>query len=93
MSDIKFVDGLIFKLPHEKAPEFVKGTLSIKREEMIAFLSNKTDEWINVDLKVSRAGKAYACINDWKPESQQQATQQSAPSTPVNNDFDATIPF
>ncbi len=90
MSDIEFVDGLIFKLPHEKAPEFVKGALSIKREEMIAFLSGKTDEWINVDLKVSKAGKAYACINSWKPENQEQAPQ-AAPSG--NEDFDESIPF
>ncbi len=91
MSDIEFVDGLIFKLPHEKAPEFVKGALSIKREEMIAFLSGKTDEWINVDLKVSKAGKAYACINSWKPENQNQ--EQAPQAAPDGNDDFSDIPF
>jgi len=63
-----FLDGLIFKLPHDNAPEFVKGSLSIKREELIASLQAQTGDWVNLDLKVSQGGKAYAQINDWKPE-------------------------
>lgn len=30
-SDIEFVDGLIVKAPHERAPDFVKASISIKR--------------------------------------------------------------
>jgi len=94
MSDIEFVDGLIFKLPRDGAPEFVKGSLSIKREELIAFLSGKQGEWINIDLKVSQKGKAYAQVNNWKPDGNQQAPQQqSAPSQVANNDFDEDLPF
>ena len=38
MSEAVFLNGLIFKLPRENAPDFVKGSLSIKREELIEFL-------------------------------------------------------
>ena len=98
MSDPKFVNGLIFKLPRDNAPDFVKGSLSIRREELITFLQTETDEWINLDLKVSKAGKPYAQVNDFKPESRQDVTkQQSAesqqPAPPANDDFNDDIPF
>lgn len=64
----KFIDGLIFKLPHQNAPDFVKGSLSIKREEFIKSLQEMNGDWINLDLKVSKSGKAYAQINEWKPD-------------------------
>ena len=66
----KFLDGLIFKLPHDNAPDFVKGKLSIKREELIKTLQGMNEEWINLDLKVSKEGKAYAQIDEWKPNSE-----------------------
>lgn len=67
-----FLNGLIFKMPRENAPDFIKGSLSIKREEMIQALSELDDDWINLDLKVSRQGKSYAQINEWKPSNQQE---------------------
>lgn len=69
----EFVDGLIIKAPREGAPEFVKGSISIKREELIQWLSNKQDEWINLDIKESRGGKWYAQINTWKPEGEKKS--------------------
>jgi hypothetical protein len=68
MSDNKFIPGLIVKAPNERAPEYVKAKLSIKREELIAWLQSQTGEWINADVKVSQGGKWYAAVDDWKPE-------------------------
>jgi len=70
MSESKFLNGLIFKLPNQQAPDFIKGSLSIKRQELIDELSKMSDEWINLDLKVSKEGKAYAQINTWKPDNE-----------------------
>lgn len=64
----EFVDGLIVKPPRDRAPEYVKAHLSIKRVELISWLSAKDDEWINLDVKVSQGGKWYASVNDWKPD-------------------------
>ena len=47
MSDIKFIDGLIVKEPHERAPDFVKAKLSIKRAELIAGVGSGTWRWTN----------------------------------------------
>ena len=68
MTDKEFVNGLLVKAPHEKAPHFVKCSLSIKRKDFGNWLREKTDEWINVDVKVSREGKWYCEVNNWKPK-------------------------
>lgn len=70
----EFVDGLIIKAPREGAPDFVKGSISIKRAELIQWLQGKQDDWVNLDIKESRGGKWYAAVNDWKPN------QNNAPS-------------
>ena len=62
-----FVNGLMAKKPNEKAPDFVKCNLSIKREELIAWLSEKDSVWINVDIKESgRTLNWYAEVNTWE---------------------------
>jgi hypothetical protein len=64
-----FVNGLMAKKPNDKAPDFVKCNLSIKRVELIAWLSEKSDDWINVQVKESgRTGNWYAEIDNWKPK-------------------------
>ena len=82
----EFVDGLIVKAPRQGAPEFVKGSISIKRADLGNWLRAKQDEWINVDIKVSKSGKWYAEVNNWKPE------QQPQQQTPAGG-FDDPIPF
>src|SRR5207342_3320309 len=42
----KFIDGLIFKAPHENAPDYVIAKISIKRQELIAWLQSQEGEWI-----------------------------------------------
>ncbi len=86
MSEIEFVDGLIIKPPHEKAPDFVKCSISIKRKDLGNWLRGKSEDWINLDVKVSREGKWYACVNDWKPEKKDEPAQQK-------DDFNDPLPF
>lgn len=65
-----FASGLIFKKKNEKAPDFVKGSLSVKVDEFIEFLKkNESNGWVNIDLKESKGGKYYAELNTWKPKS------------------------
>jgi hypothetical protein len=64
--DIEFVPGLIVKAPRAGAPEFVKAQISIKRKELGNFLRSKDEDWINIDVKESKAGKWYAEVNNWK---------------------------
>ena len=86
MSDIEYVEGLYVKEPRENAPDFVKCAISIKRKDLGNWLRSKKDDWINIDLKVSRDGKWYAAVNNWKPEKKEE-TQSLAEK------FDDDIPF
>jgi len=90
MSDIEFVDGLIVKQPHEKAPDFVKCSISIKRKDLGNWLRGKSDDWINIDVKESRNGKWYAAVNDFKPEPAQVANSNDGSGEFVD---DTDIPF
>jgi hypothetical protein len=55
--------------------------LSIKPQELAAWLQGKDGEWVNVDVKVSKNGKAYAAVDSWKPEAQNQRHAPSSPQT------------
>jgi hypothetical protein len=92
----EFLDGIIFKLPQPKAPDFVKGSLSIKRDEFIKSLQGQPDEWVNMDLKVSKAGKGYAQLNTYKKsDALLSADVQTQPkATPEEEEIKAEdIPF
>lgn len=102
MSDTKFINGLIVKAPNERAPEYVKARLSIKREELIAWLQTEQGEWINADIKVSQGGKWYAAVDDWKPNGGSGGSRGGAPqgrgsrttsSQEASDDFGDSIPF
>ena len=85
MSEKKFVDGLIVKPPRDNAPDFVKGSISIKVKELGQWLANEykagCGEWINIDVKESKGGKWYCEVNTWKPR---QEAEQS---------FEDDLPF
>lgn len=69
--DIEFVDGLIVKAPHAKAPSFVKASISIKVEDLGVWLRKKHkagDVWVNIDVKESKNGKWYAAVSTFKPK-------------------------
>ena len=68
--DIEFVDGLIVKAPRAGAPDFIKCNISIKRADLGNWLRGKDDEWINIDVKESRAGKWYCAVDTWKPDAE-----------------------
>lgn len=69
MEEKIFVNGLVFKRPNEKAPDFVKGHISINLNSFKDFLKQYgTGEWINIDMLNSKKNKIYFTLNTWKPE-------------------------
>ena len=85
----EFVDGLIVKKPHDKAPDFVKMSISINRKNLGNWLRSKQEDWINIVVKESKGGKFYAEVDNWKPE--QKPAQQPEPQQ--TDDFDDDIPW
>ena len=82
-NDTKFIDGLRFKEPNERAPEYVKAKGSIKVADLLAWLQQQSGEWVNFDVKVSNGGKWYAAVDNWKPNNgtpRNNAPQQIQPA-------------
>jgi hypothetical protein len=92
--DMEFVDGLIVKPPHEKAPDFVKAQISIKVEDLGVWLRAKHkagEQWVNLDVKVSKGGKWYASVA--KPYTKKE--EKPEPKKPAGkfDDMEEDIPF
>jgi hypothetical protein len=92
--DIEFVDGLIVKAPHEKAPSFVKASISIKVADLGVWLRGKHkagEEWVNIDVKESKGGKWYCSVSKFKPK----AEEAAEPKKPAGrfDDLADDIPF
>lgn len=88
-NETEFVDGLIVKAPRDGAPDFVKASISMKRQELIDWLSARKEEWVNLDVKEARSGKWYAAVNDYKPKGEKPRSGKPAPL----DDGGDTIPF
>ena len=88
--DIEFVNGLIVKAPHANAPDFVKAAISIKVADLTEWLSDRDEEWINVDVKESKGGKWYVAVSTFKPKQQQE--HKPGANVPAI-DYDNDIPF
>lgn len=68
MSD--FPEGIFFNKPHEKAPDFVKGTIDIKVEQAVQWLKENANDsgYVKLDLKIAKSGNPYLSHNDWQPQ-------------------------
>lgn len=77
-----FVNWMFYK-DNATTLEFIKWHLSIKREDFLSFLSAIEDEWVNIDIKISKGWKYYLQVNNWKPEwkTQQPKTKAQQPKT------------
>lgn len=91
----EFVDGLIAKAPKQNAPEYVKVSISIAREKLIAWLQARYGEWVNVDVKESRNGKWYCAVNNWKPKGNGTERNEQPKGDPAKSDqdFSDDVPF
>ena len=96
MSETTLIKGLIFKPPHEKAPDFVLMRGSMHVADMREFLAEQEGDWVNFDIKKSKAGKLYAAVDDWKPTRQADAPVRAnadAPAKARKEAFGDDIPF
>ena len=104
-----FIDGMRFEAPHENAPDFVKGKISIKIDKLIEFLeANRTPSgWLNVDLKESQKGVLYLELNTYQKGkkgfdvkkriedvvAQEEVSEITAPLQDQNEEDVGEIPF
>ena len=95
-NDSMMVTGFYPKPKHANAPDFVIAKASVNLQQFAEFVktykaANPTEEWLNIDMKLSRAGKGYASVDTWKPDPAMQG-QSSAPA-PAMAPVDDDLPF
>ena len=64
----RFPTGMYLNPPREGAPEFVRGSISIKKAEVLEWLNQEQSNdkgYVNLDVLKSREGKLYLAINDY----------------------------
>ena len=80
-----FLNGFIFKRPRTGSPDFVKGEMSIKADEAIAFINQHAKNgWLNADLLASKDNtKLYFKLNTWeKPVDTAQPPSEAPQAAP-----------
>ena len=94
--DSMLVKGFYPKEKNPNAPDFVLGKASIHLPTFAEFMrefkaANPGEEWVNIDSKLSRAGKGYASVDTWKPDPDK-ATAPQAQAVPQPS-VDEDLPF
>ena len=75
-------DGIFFDKPREGAPDFVRGRVSIKVEQAVAFLQKHANDkgYVNLDLlKAKDGGKLYFKLNNYTKPTSTTETPTNAP--------------
>lgn len=87
MSEKIYAKGLYGKLPSEKAPDFVIGSLSFKVDDFKTFLDDHRNEtgWVNISLLKGKEGKINATLDTWQPKKQETQEAPPAPSAPSDD--------
>jgi hypothetical protein len=88
------VKGFYPKPKHQNAPDFVIAKGSINLPQFAEFMrefkaANPGEEWVNIDMKLSKAGKGYADVDLWKPDPEVASSSQpqAAPQPSVDEDL------
>ena len=71
--EVKFATGLYYFEPHQNAPDFVLGTISIKPKEFVDWLRENhkaVDDqgYLKLAVKRAKSGKPYVSIDTYKPK-------------------------
>lgn len=95
-NEIEFAKGLYFNPPHERAPDFVLGSLSIRPDDFSSWLSEQVPNergYVRIAIKRSRDGKVYAALDTWQPDGQRGSSRPKRDEWDDAFDDDATVPF
>lgn len=99
MNDQELPSG-IFAKRHEKAPEFVICSLSIRKKQFMEYMQSVGgDDWLNLQVLRSKQGKIYVKVDTWEPDpakTHQQGVAQVREETGFQEDpfnEDQSIPF
>ena len=90
-SEKVFADGIFFNDPHEKAPEFIIGSISFSKARFLTWLDNQAPDekdYVKLDVKRSKEGKIYCELNTYTPN---RVTTQPRPQNEQAREDDVRI--
>ncbi len=93
MENNKYPRGLYANKPHEKAPDFVKCSISVHKNTFIEFLHQvEIDEkgYTKFQVKEGRDGKFYVEVDTWKPNTEATPKKQYTGFSEIQNDIKRT---
>lgn len=67
----KFAQGIYYNDAPNNAPEWVRGSISIKKDEFQTWLKeipSNDKGYIKLDILMSKKGEPYLALNTWKKE-------------------------
>ena len=64
--EMSFPQGIYYKEPAANAPEFVKGKISVNVMKFMDYLRTIKEEYVNLDIKISKEAKPYLQVDEWK---------------------------
>jgi hypothetical protein len=86
MAEKQFVNGLSVKEKDGHMPDWIISRLLVNRLTLIEWLESRSEKWLEIDIKESKAGKFYCEVNTWG--------QDSAAKTKSNNaEVDEVTPY
>lgn len=93
MDDNKFAQHIYFDRPREGAPSFVKGRMSMRRDDAVKYLQSlpvSEKGYVYFDLLASKDNsKLYFKVNEYKPKTEAPVAPESPGEEVSPND----IPF
>jgi len=81
-----FSEGLTFRLPSEKAPDFILLQMAVKSHKFFQWCQANQDEkgWVNLTVKRSKNGTVYADLDTWKPTPKPTVDDETGEKIPDN---------
>lgn len=84
-----FPKGIFYNKPREGAPDFIRGSISIKADEAIEFINQykNASGYVNLDMKLSREKRIYLELNTFTPTKRENAQPETLqPQTTLSPD-------
>ena len=67
-----FANGFSFKR-NENAPDFVVGRMSLKADDAIQFIKDRTNNgWVNLNINQSKGGAYYVELDTYEPKKKEE---------------------
>lgn len=90
-----FIDGMMWQDPHPRAPDFIKGKISVKLNQFFRFAEQHQDSrgFVQIDVKQAKNGNIYLALNEYDSKAPRASEGQIEAQAVEVQEEDSEIPF